>query len=179
MEIYSSCIVIAFDWSQKLSKYGDPQLSQQKQNTHSNSKLITTTTNSSHQNQIAHSTNKMLTAQTKTLTAQTKILTAPRFIVPLSRSEEKGNHLPVVGEDLCRSSCFLTRVYSIFFWMHSIKYLSGILILHFIYITIIRSHVGKYKAIQHKLVTFCNSTNHQGAGGGAQDYLPTTEKRQS
>ena len=63
--------------------------------------------------------------------------------------------------------------------MHSIMYLSGILILYFIYITIIRSHVGKYKAIQHKLVTFCNSTNHQGArggGGGAQDYLPTTEK---
>ena len=41
--------------------------------------------------------------------------------------------------------------------MHSIKYLFGILILHFIYITITRSHVGKYnKAIQHTLVTFSN-----------------------
>ena len=33
-------------------------------------------TKTSHQNQIAHSTNKMLTAQTKTFTAQTKTLTA-------------------------------------------------------------------------------------------------------
>ena len=33
-------------------------------------------TKTSHQNQIAHSTNKMLTAQTKTLTAQMKTLTA-------------------------------------------------------------------------------------------------------
>ena len=34
------------------------------------------TTKTSHQNQIAHSTNKMLTAQTKTLTTQTRTLTA-------------------------------------------------------------------------------------------------------
>ena len=44
--------------------------------------------------------------------------------------------------------------------MHSVKYLFGILILHFfyfIYITITRSDVGKYnKAIQHTLVTVCN-----------------------
>ena len=41
--------------------------------------------------------------------------------------------------------------------MHSIKYLFGILILHFIYITITRSDVWKYnKAIQHTLVTVCN-----------------------
>ena len=59
------------------------------------------TTKTSHQNQIAHSTNKMLTAQTKTLTAQTKL---KRFIVPLSRLDERGNYLPVVGEDLCGSS---------------------------------------------------------------------------
>ena len=59
--------------------------------------------------------------------------------------------------------------------MHSIKYLFGILILHFIYITITRSDVGKYnKAIQHTLVTFCNKSP---AGGG--DYLPTTEKKNS
>ena len=86
-------------------------------------------TKTSHQNQIAHSTNKMLTAQTKTLTAQMKTLTAQTktltpetktltaqtktltgttksrwFIVPLSRFEERGNHLAVAGEDLCRSS---------------------------------------------------------------------------
>ena len=59
--------------------------------------------------------------------------------------------------------------------MHSIKYLFGILILHFIYITITRSDVEKYnKAIQHTLVTFCNKSP---LGGGERDYLPTTEKR--
>ena len=58
--------------------------------------------------------------------------------------------------------------------MHSIKYLFGILILHFIYITITRSDVGKYnKAIQHTLVTFCNKSPL----GGGGDYLPTTEKK--
>ena len=63
--------------------------------------------------------------------------------------------------------------------MHSIKYLFGILILPFIYITITRSHVGKYnKAIQHTLVTFCNKPLlGGGGGGGGRDYLPTTEKR--
>ena len=61
--------------------------------------------------------------------------------------------------------------------MHSIKYLFGILILHFIYITTTRSDVGKYnKAIQHTLVTFCNKSP-LGGGGGARDYLPRTEKR--
>ena len=60
--------------------------------------------------------------------------------------------------------------------MHSIKYLFGILILHFIYITITRSDVGKYnKAIQHTLVTFCNKSPL----GGGGDYLPTTEKKNS
>ena len=65
--------------------------------------------------------------------------------------------------------------------MHSIKYLFGILILHFIYITITRSDVGKYnKAIQHTLVTFCNkSPLGGGGGGGGRDYLPTTEKKNS
>ena len=49
--------------------------------------------------------------------------------------------------------------------MHSIKYLFGILILHFIYITITRSDVGKYnKAIQHTLVTFCNRSPLGGRG---------------
>ena len=58
--------------------------------------------------------------------------------------------------------------------MNSIKYLFGILILHFIYITITRSDVGKYnKVIQHTLVTFCNKSP---LGG---DYLPTTEKKNS
>ena len=38
--------------------------------------MIASITKTSHQNRIAHSTNKMLTAQTKTLTAQTKTLTA-------------------------------------------------------------------------------------------------------
>ena len=57
--------------------------------------------------------------------------------------------------------------------MHSIKYLFGILILHFIYITITRSDVGKYnKAIQHTLVTVCIKSPLGGGGG----YLPTTEK---
>ena len=51
--------------------------------------------------------------------------------------------------------------------MHSIKYLFGILILDFIYITITRSDVGKYnKAIQHTLVTFCNKSPLRGGGGG-------------
>ena len=58
--------------------------------------------------------------------------------------------------------------------MHSIKYLFGILILHFIYITIARSDVGKHnKATQHTLVTFCNKSPLGGGGGG--DYLPTTK----
>ena len=58
--------------------YCGPQLSQQQQITHSNNKLITTTTKTSHQTQIAHRANKiMLTAQKKILTAQTKTLTAP------------------------------------------------------------------------------------------------------
>ena len=56
--------------------------------------------------------------------------------------------------------------------MHSIKYLFGILILHFIYITITRSHVGKYnKAIRHTLVTFCNKSLLGGGGGGGIIYL--------
>ena len=59
--------------------------------------------------------------------------------------------------------------------MHSIKYLFGILILYFIYITITRSDVGKYnKAIQHTLVMVCNKSPW-----GAGDYLPTTEKKNS
>ena len=53
--------------------------------------------------------------------------------------------------------------------MHSIKYLFGILIFHFIYITITRSDVGKYnKAIQHMLVTFCNKSPLGGGGGGRE-----------
>ena len=63
--------------------------------------------------------------------------------------------------------------------MHSIKCLSGILIIRFIYITVTRSHVGKYKAIQHTFVTFCNKSPLGGGGGGGQDYLPTTEKENS
>ena len=64
--------------------------------------------------------------------------------------------------------------------MHSIKYLFGILILHFIYITITRSDVGKYnKAIQHTLVTFCNKSSLGGGGGGGGDYLPMTEEKNS
>ena len=42
----------------------------------STNEMITMTTKTSHQNQIAHSTNKMLTAQTKTLIAQAKTFTA-------------------------------------------------------------------------------------------------------
>ena len=51
------------------------------------------------------------------------------------------------------------------FWMHLIKYLFGILIFHFIYITITRSHAGKYKAIQH---TLRFETNYHGGGGGSR-----------
>ena len=53
--------------------------------------------------------------------------------------------------------------------MHSIKYLFGIFILFFIYITITRSDVGKYnKALQHTLVTFCNKSPLGGGGGGGE-----------
>ena len=63
--------------------------------------------------------------------------------------------------------------------MQSIKYLFGILTLHFIYITITRSGVWKHnKAIQHTLVTFCNKSPLGGGGGGEGDYLPTTEKKE-
>ena len=49
--------------------------------------------------------------------------------------------------------------------MHSIKYLFGTLILHFIYITITRSDVGKYnKVIQHTLVKVCNKSPLAGGG---------------
>ena len=58
--------------------------------------------------------------------------------------------------------------------MHSIKYLFGIIILHFIYITITRSDVGKYnKAIQHTLVTFATNHHCKGGGGGGGGGLFT------
>ena len=64
--------------------------------------------------------------------------------------------------------------------MYSIKYLFGILILRFIYITITGSDVGKYnKAIQHTLVTFYKKSPLAGGGGGGGDYLPTTERKNS
>ena len=162
--------------------YGDPQLSQQQQITHSNNKLIATTTKTSHQNQIAHSTYKMLTAQTKILTASPDRGGLLCLFPDLKRKRESPAH-GISAEVLD----FLTRVYfekfrirgvwkSIGFCMYSIKYLSGILILHFIYITITRSHVGKHKAIQHTTATICNKSPW-GWGGGGQDYLPTTEKR--
>ena len=53
--------------------------------------------------------------------------------------------------------------------MHSIKYLFGILILHFIYIAITGPDVGKYnKAIQHTLVTGGNKSPLGGGGGGGE-----------
>ena len=61
--------------------------------------------------------------------------------------------------------------------MQSIKYLFRIVILHFIYIKITRSGVGKYnKAIQHTLVTFCNKSPF---GGGEIIYLRLKKKEQS
>ena len=64
--------------------------------------------------------------------------------------------------------------------MHSVKYLFGIAILHFIYITITRSDVGKYnKAIQHTLVTFCNKSPLGGGGGGGQIIYLRLKKEQS
>ena len=54
--------------------------------TDSTNELITTITKTSHQNQIAHNTNKMLTAQTKTLTAQTKTFTAQRKALTAPRN---------------------------------------------------------------------------------------------
>ena len=55
--------------------------------------------------------------------------------------------------------------------MHSIKYLFGILILHFIYITITRSDVGQYnKAIQHTLVGVLQQITIGGGGGGLFTY---------
>ena len=94
-----------------------PQLSQQQQITHSNNKLIATTTKTSHQNQIAHSTsmqdahstneNSHSTNQNSHSTNENAHSTtiSRRFIVPLSRFEERGNHLAVAGEeDICRSS---------------------------------------------------------------------------
>ena len=56
--------------------------------------------------------------------------------------------------------------------MHSIKYLFGILILHFIYITTTRSHVGKYnKAIQH--------IGGGGGGGGGGEIIHLRLKKTS
>ena len=55
--------------------------------------------------------------------------------------------------------------------MHSIKYLSGVSILHSICIMIARSRVGKYKAIKHTLVRFCNKSPWKGGGGGGGDQV--------
>ena len=102
MNLGRLCQIVSKSKKEISGYYGGPQLSQQQQITHSNNKLIATIRKNSHQNQIAHSTNKILTAQTKMLTAPpTK---SRRFIVPLSRFEERGNHLAVAGEDLCQSS---------------------------------------------------------------------------
>ena len=61
--------------------------------------------------------------------------------------------------------------------MHSIKYLFGNLILHFIYITITRSDLGKYnKAIQHTLVTVCNKSP---LGGGREIIYLRVKKKNS
>ena len=49
---------------------------------------------------LSHSTNKNAHSTTK----------SRRFIMPLSRFEERGNHLALAGEDLCKSLDFLTRV---------------------------------------------------------------------
>ena len=58
--------------------------------------------------------------------------------------------------------------------MHSIKYLFGILILHFIYITITRSE------IQQSHTTYISHVLQQiTIGGGGEYYLPTTEKKNS
>ena len=124
-------------------------------------KNLTSKSNSPQHKQDAHSTNENFHSTNENSHSTTK---SRRLIVPFSRFEEigLGNHLPVVGAKVLD---FLTRVYSVFLekftirgrgkieWMHSIKYLFGILIFHFIHITMTRSHVEKYKAIQHTLVT--------------------------
>ena len=103
--------------------YGVPQQSQQQQITHSTNELITMITKTSHQNQIAeqhkqdahstsensHSTNKNFHSTNENSHSTTK---ARRSIVPLSRFEEIGNHLPV---DISWSSWLPDeRSYSIF-----------------------------------------------------------------
>ena len=62
--------------------YGGPQLSQQKQNTHSSNRLMTMTTDGTHRNQIALSTNQFSHSDTKS-----------RY------SEVRGNHLSVSDDD--------------------------------------------------------------------------------
>ena len=63
--------------------------------------------------------------------------------------------------------------------MHSIKYLFGILILHFIYITITRSHVGEIRQSHTTYVSHVLQQITTWGGGGGGDYLPTTEKKNS
>ena len=61
--------------------------------------------------------------------------------------------------------------------MHSIKYLFGILILHFIYITITRSDVQTKP--YNMLVTFCNKSPLGGGGGGGKIIYLRLKKEQS
>ena len=65
------------------------------ENSHSTNQNSHSTNENSHStNQNSHSTNENAHSTTK----------SRRFIVPLSGFEERGNHLAVAGEDLCRSS---------------------------------------------------------------------------
>ena len=61
--------------------------------------------------------------------------------------------------------------------MHSIKYLFGILIFYFIYITITRSNACW--GIQSHTAYISYVLKQITIGGGGGDYLPRTEKKNS
>ena len=75
--------------------------SQQSQIDCNDNKNLTSKSNSPQRKQDPHSTNENSHSTNENAHSTTK---SRRFIVPLSRFEERGNHLAVAGEDLCRSS---------------------------------------------------------------------------
>ena len=150
---------------------------QHKQDAHSiNENSHRTNENSHSTNENAHSTNR-----------------SRRFIVPLSRFEERGNHLAVAGEDLCRSS-FLTSWRGYAWKMFGIR---GRVKIEWILDAFKKVFIWKFNPsfylhhdnqitcweIQQSHTTYVSLVLQQitigGGGDGGEDYLPTTEKKNS